>query len=123
MTAYNASARQHKGEAPREEILDIISIDGRRVARTIDSRTEYTGLVYEPKSASLSIPWWAWLFRAKIKMLHLGLLHPLYLGADGHVYREYVAKNGMLYFKRAQIHKRKTLAGIKRVHEAILRLE
>lgn len=106
----------------REDLLDAISIDGRVVAQAIDDRPGITGRVYEAKESTSLIPSYAWLFGRKLKMHDLGLKRRFYLGADGHVYRRHTDINHKPYFKRAQIDKRLTEAGIWRVHQAILRL-
>lgn len=57
----------------------------------------------------------------RIRIWYLYLYHPLWLGGDGKVYREYVDLLGSSYFMEAELHLRDA-EGLERVSEALREL-
>lgn len=104
-----------------EDALNDVSVDGSRVAKAINNRSGVIGRICLNNKRASSTSWLAKFTVGKLKMHDLGLKRQLYLGDDGIVYRRHIDNNGIPYFKRAVIERR-DLNGIKRVHEAILRL-
>ena len=61
-------------------------------------------------------------FSKRLRIWYLYLYHPLWLGEDGKVYREYVDLIGSSYFMEAELHLRDA-EGLERVSEALQHLE